>query len=93
MTEEIIMLSIRDCLDYCDLTDDEIELLAEHEGIPDVAAAQMACGLVQTPEGVLLLTRCMEELLERAEEAGEADKARRARAAYARFVSDHPLTH
>ena len=29
--------------DYCDLTDDEIELIAEHEGIPDVAAAQMAC--------------------------------------------------
>ncbi len=28
------MLSIRDCLDYCDLTDDEVSLIAEHEGIP-----------------------------------------------------------
>ena len=34
------MLSIRDCLDYCDLTDDEVALVAEHEGIPDGAAAQ-----------------------------------------------------
>ena len=38
------MLSIRDCLDYCDLTDDEIALFAEHEGIPDAAAAQDAQG-------------------------------------------------
>ena len=87
------MLSIRDCLDYCDLTDDEVALFAEHEGIPDVAAAQMACGLVQTPEGTLLLTRCMEELLDRAERAGQADKLRQAQAAYAQFVADHPVPH
>jgi len=87
------MLSIRDCLDYCDLTDDEIELIAEHEGIPDVAAAQMACGLVQTPEGTLLLTRCIEDLLERAKRDGQKDKLRRARAVYQRFITDHPVPH
>lgn len=87
------MLSIRDCLDYCDLTDDEVALIAEHEGIPDVAAAQVACGLVQTPEGTLLLTRFMTDLLERAERAGEQEKATRARAVIARFSADHPITH
>lgn len=40
------MLSIRDCLDYCDLTDEEVLLIAEHEDIPDAAAAQLCCGLV-----------------------------------------------
>ena len=55
------MLSIRDCLDYCDVTDDEVALIAEHEDIPDVAAAQVVCGLVQTPEGVMVLTQFMEE--------------------------------
>ena len=87
------MLSMRDCLDYCNLTDDEIALIAEHEDIPDVAAAQMACGLVQTPEGTLLLTRCLEELLERAERSGEKERLARARAAFAQFVADHPTTH
>jgi PP-loop superfamily ATP-utilizing enzyme len=87
------MLSIRDCLDYCDLTDDEIELIAEHEGIPDVAAAQMACGLVQTPEGTLLLTRCIEDLLERAKRDGQTDKLKRAHAVYKRFIADHPVPH
>jgi len=87
------MLSIRDCLDYCDLTDDEIDLIAEHEDIPDVAAVQLACGLVQTPEGTLLLTQYMKELLERAKNKGQTEKLRRARAAYARFVADHPVQH
>lgn len=85
------MLSIRDCLDYCDLTDEEIALIAEHEGIPDIAAAQIACGLVQTPEGVRLLTTIMLDLIDRAVERGDADKAERARALCARFMADHPL--
>lgn len=87
------MLSIRDCLDYCDLTDDEVALIAEHEGIPDVAAAQVACGLVQTPEGVLVLTNCMLDLIERANEQGDTEKAERARSLCARFMHDHPLPH
>lgn len=87
------MLSIRDCLDYCDLTDDEIELFAEHEGITDAAAAQVVCGMVQTPEGVLMLTNYMQDLVARATERGETDRAERAKNACARFMADHPLTH
>lgn len=87
------MLSIRDCLDYCDLTDDEVELIAEHENIPDVAAAQLVCGLVQTPEGVVMLTRYMEELIDRATERGDLVKAQRARSVCARFMHDHPTAH
>ncbi len=85
------MLSIRDCLDYCDLTEDEISLIAEHEGIPDVAAAQVACGLVQTPEGVLLLTGYMLDLVERAARRGQPEKAERARRLCEQFMADHPL--
>ena len=87
------MLSIRDCLDYCDLTDDEVELIAEHEDIPDAAAAQLVCGLVQTPEGVVLLTRYMHELIARANLRGDIQKANRAAAVCARFMKDHPITH
>ena len=34
------MLSIRDCLDYCDLTDEDVAIIAEHHDIPEAAAAQ-----------------------------------------------------
>ncbi len=87
------MLSIRDCLDYCDLTEDEVALIAEHEGIPDAAAAQVACGLVQTPEGVLLLTNFMLDLIERANKKGDTKKAKRAKSLCDRFMADHPLPH
>lgn len=87
------MLSIRDCLDYCDVTDDEVALIAEHEDIPDVAAAQVVCGLVQTPEGVMVLTQFMVELIERANARGDVEKARRASKVCERFMADHPLPH
>lgn len=87
------MLSIRDCLDYCDLTEDEVLLIAEHENIPDAAAAQVCCGLVQTPEGVMVLTKFMLELVERAWACGDTRKAERAASLCARFMKDHPLPH
>lgn len=87
------MLSMRDCLDYCDLTDDEVSLIAEHEDITDVAAATMACGLVQTSEGTVLLTQYMEELLERAQIEGRVEQAMRARQVLAKFKVDHPVHH
>lgn len=87
------MLSMRDCLDYCNLTDDEVSMIAEHEDIPDVAAASIACGLVQTSEGVLLLTRYLSEALERAERSGDPERATRARKAWHQFQQDFPHSH
>ena len=91
--EENTMLSMRDCLDYCNLTDDEVALIAEHEDIPDAAAATIACGLVQTPEGVLLLTQYLSEALERAERSGDSARAARARSVWHRFQHDFPQAH
>lgn len=87
------MLSIRDCLDYCDLTDEEIELIAEHEDIPDAAAAQFVCGMVQTPEGIFALTGYMQDLVERANSRGDRQKAEWANRVCARFMVDHPIRH
>lgn len=87
------MLSMKDCLDYCDLTEDEVLLIAEHEDIPDVAAAQLCCGLVQTAEGVLLLTQYMETLADRALQRGDTVRARKAMLVRERFILDHPVKH
>lgn len=87
------MLSIKDCLDYCDLTEDEVSLLAEHENIPDAAAAQIACGLVQSDQGVSVLTRYLLDMAERASAGGEVEKAQHAVELCNRFMHDHPLPH
>jgi hypothetical protein len=87
------MLSTRDCLDYCDLTEDEVALIAEFEGIPDITAAQVLCGLVQTDDGVQLLARWLRELIEYADAAGMSEKAQRARHEFKHFTLAHHLSH
>jgi hypothetical protein len=85
------MLSIRDCLDYCDLTDEDVAIIAEHHDIPEAAAAQIACGLVQSREGTLMLTQFMLDLVDAAEHRGDHLRAERFRAACIRFIRTHPL--
>lgn len=84
------MLSIRDCLDYCDLTDDEVHLFAENAHIPAEAAAQILCGMVQSREGVLTLTQFIQAVIEQARAEGDQPKTRQAMRVYNRFVTNHP---
>lgn len=87
------MLTIQDCLDYCDLTDDEVDLFAEHEHIPREIAGPLVCSLVQTDEGVQLVCSCLSELVQEAMSIGELDEAEHVLHVYAQFRSTHPLTH
>lgn len=61
------MLSMQDILDYCDLNDDVIEVIADHTGVPMIVAAEMSEALLCSPEGVcrlhMMLVECMKEAL------------------------------
>ncbi|MFA9440180.1 hypothetical protein ACDA63_11140 [Uliginosibacterium sp. sgz301328] len=85
------MLSMRDCLDYCDLTEEDVALFAEHEHLSPHVAATMACGLVQTKEGVSAFDHCLEDLLGDAMRCGEFAKAEHVLHVYTRFRTAHPL--
>jgi hypothetical protein len=86
------MLSMRDCLDYCDLTDEEVALLAEAGDVPGECAAEIACGLVQTPEGTELLTCLLENALCHVKARGDRCALKAAQQALKRFRSDHPMS-
>jgi len=47
------MLSLEDCISLCGLTEDEVRAIAEHEHIPEIAAAELGNYLVSSPEGEL----------------------------------------
>ncbi|MRR50413.1 MAG: hypothetical protein EG825_05780 [Rhodocyclaceae bacterium] len=85
------MLSMRDCLDYCDLTEDEVALLAEAGDVPGECAAEVACGLVQSPEGTQLLTCMLENALCHVKARGDVCALEAAQQALQRFRADHPL--
>lgn len=86
------MLSMRDCLDYCDLTDEDVAIFAAHTRIPKASAAQVMCGMAQSIEGILAVTRCLWEAEDRARQAGLAEEAAQVQAARMRFMATHPLT-
>ena len=45
------MLTFEDCVAFSELTQEEIEAIAEHEHITEMAALEMGNYLVQTPAG------------------------------------------
>ena len=45
------MLSFEDCVAFCDLTEEEISAIAEHEGIPELPAAELGAALLRRPDG------------------------------------------
>lgn len=85
------MLSLKDCLDFCDLEASEVEILAAYEGIPLVIAAQLGHELVKTPEGLWSLHCMLLEKLGQALVDGDIEAARRYSLSYQNLQCTYPL--
>ena len=84
------MLSLLDCIDYSDLTADEIEVIAVHEHVPFACALQMACCLAQSEEGTRRLRCLLKDAVCDARTCGNTDELKLARRALNQFVRAHP---
>ena len=49
------MLTYEDCVELSDLTEEEIEDVAQHEHLPEIVALQLGSYLVHSPEGVPMI--------------------------------------
>jgi S-ribosylhomocysteine lyase LuxS involved in autoinducer biosynthesis len=45
------MLTLQDCIELSELTEEEILAIAEHEHIPEMAALELGNYLIHTPQG------------------------------------------
>jgi hypothetical protein len=86
----IDMISIRDCIDYSDLTDEEVEVIAEHEHLPFATAAQLACCLAQSDEGAQVLRCILTDAVCDAQACGRTETLRQAQRALRQFCANHP---
>lgn len=86
------MISIKDCLDYCDLTEDEVAVIAEHEHLPYASAVQLACCLAQSDGGSEVLRCLLKNALCDAENCGRIQTLDEAQRAYTQFAANHPET-
>lgn len=64
------MLTEQECLDLCELSEEEIQAIAEHEHVPEVIAAELGQCLVQTHAGQWLIRRYIMEDIAHAQVMG-----------------------
>lgn len=84
------MLSYQDCVGLCDLTEDEIRAIAEHERLPELVALELGQYLVQSADGQRQIRRMILDDLEAAQSAGHSEDVLRLKATMKHFIDTHP---
>jgi uncharacterized hydantoinase/oxoprolinase family protein len=84
------MLTIKDCLDFCELTEDEILAIAEHENLPEVVALELGNALAQTAAGEQRVEEMIVDDIVAAQRAGNLRHAATLKVVLQRFIEKHP---
>jgi hypothetical protein len=84
------MLSLEDCIALCGLTEDEVLAIAEHEHIPEIAAAELGNYLVRTPEGELCIKAMIRDDIAAAAARGDSLRELALKMMVRNFVVQHP---
>lgn len=84
------MLSLEDCIALCELSEDEVLAIAEHERVPPLAAAAIGHYLVKCPDGELCVKHIIRDDIEAAIARGDARHALALKLALRDFVLRHP---
>jgi hypothetical protein len=84
------MITFDDCLALCELTEEEIDAIAEHEHLPETVALEMGSCLIQGPEGEVRVQRIILDVIGAAQRRGDAVRAAHLKQILRRFVEHHP---
>ena len=84
------MLCLEDCLALCDLSEEEVLAIAEHEHIPEMAAVELGNYLVHTTEGELRIKSIIRDDIARARQRGDRNRELALRLLLRNFVLNHP---
>jgi len=85
-----IMIALEDCIALCGLTRDEVLALAEHEQIPDIAAAALGHYLLNQPAGCRAIHEMIAEDIRWARERGDIHHAEALSVTLQHFIGAHP---
>ena len=85
------MLSYQDCVELSDLTEEEIEAIAQHEHLPEMAALELGSYLVHTDQGIPMIKRIILEDIEEERRRGHNDKVLKLKLVLKHFVDTHPV--
>jgi len=69
-----MFLTFQDCIGLCDLSEAEVQAIADHEHIPAIAAVELGDYLVKTPQGEQRVKAMIRDDI--ADAASHGDRAR-----------------
>lgn len=84
------MLTLQDCIELCDLTEEEIQAIAEHEHVPEIIAVELGQYLTTCENGVPHIKRIILDDILDAELRKDHAKAERLRLVLKHFIATHP---
>jgi aryl-alcohol dehydrogenase-like predicted oxidoreductase len=84
------VITLEDCIAMCGLTEEEILAIAEHEHIPEIAAAALAQYLLAQKHGPEKICRMLRDDIRAALARGDREHARDLFMALRHFVSAYP---
>ena len=85
------MLTLKDCSDYCDLSDDEIEGLLDATDVSPIEVCAMVQQYADNPKECRKLVQFLQEYLEKVESRSDEKRSHEVHEAINRFVSNHHI--
>lgn len=86
------MLTFEDCLGLCELSEEEIRAIAEHEHLPQIVALELGNYLMRGPDGQLLVSLMFIDDIRAAERRSDLVHAAMLKRALRRFIEQHGAT-
>lgn len=83
------MLTLQDCIELSDLSEDEILAIAEHEHIPEMLAVEMGNYLVHSPNGEKSIKRMILDDINHARETGNTKHVAVLKSVLKHYVAEH----
>jgi hypothetical protein len=85
-------LSVQDCIDMSDLSEDEILAIAEHENLSEMLAVELGSYLVHAPGGEKLIKRMIQDDIKNSQEKGDVKHAALLKSVLKHYLEHHAST-
>lgn len=84
------MLTLQDCIGLCELTEDEIKAIAQHEHVPEIIATELGEYLIHAKNGVPHIRMIIVDDIEEARAKGHEADVEQLKLVLKHFIATHP---